>query len=128
MSKKPNRKRAFRIDLHVTEDELRVIKLKAKQAGFSVSEYVRRACKGQKISPAPTEEERQIVWEIRKIGNNLNQIAKKFNALGIPPDSELGDCISDVSQMKMLLEQKLILRRGEVDGSDIDLGNRLPDG
>ena len=131
--KEKDLRKSRRISLRLTETEYEVYKEFARRGGFTLSELIRRFLTNGKVSyrmpiVADMPQLKEITAQLAAIGNNLNQIAKKFNALGIPPDSELGDCISDVSQMKMLLEQKLILRRGEVDGSDIDLGNRLPDG
>ena len=83
-----NRKRPLRLYIYVTQEELDDIRDKAKAAGLSVGEYGRRVMRVHKVGMTPTEEEHAMVWELRRIGTNLNQIAKKMNVLGITPGAK----------------------------------------
>ena len=110
MEKPRNRKRPLRLYIYVTQEELDDIRDKAKAAGLSVGEYGRRVMRVHKVGMAPTEEEHAMVWELRRIGTNLNQIAKKMNVLGITPGASLLKCIGDLEELKTTIDTTLINR------------------
>lgn len=66
-------------DLHIRiSDELKEkIKLESQKSNLSMSEYVSKQLSNKKI--IVNEGLKETVYELRKIGNNLNQIAKKLN-------------------------------------------------
>jgi hypothetical protein len=70
------------IKVRVSHDEYQEILEKAKKAGRSVSDLIRVSIQKAK---APTlsnlENERRIIREVARIGNNLNQIARICNSL-----------------------------------------------
>ena len=79
-----------RLRLRVSLDEKQRIEAKAAEAKLSVSEYVRRASLGAKISTAPrdlsaTRMDAETLAELNRWGVNLNQIAKHMNRGGDSP-------------------------------------------
>lgn len=73
------------LSLRLTEKEKEEIREKAEQLGLSVSDYVRSVLISSKSirrkSRVDCEAIKQLVYEINKIGVNLNQIAKEVNSI-----------------------------------------------
>ena len=69
--------------LRMHPDDKRMIKSRAKEVGLTASEYVRvsaRSC--EIIQKTRTDIDFRLVYELNKIGVNLNQIARAINARG----------------------------------------------
>ena len=72
-------KNKTRIEIRVTKDEYALIKEKADSDGKTISEFVRdRALRGYTIRRGNIEIQR-LVWEINKIGVNINQAVHLAN-------------------------------------------------
>lgn len=67
----------IRKTLRFSEDEFSIIKKNLDNADISFSTFARSAILKKKIK-LPIEKE--LIFEINKIGNNLNQIAKAINS------------------------------------------------
>ena len=73
--------RPIKITFRVSEAELLEIERLCKFAGMSTSDLVRMAVLTAKIKPAdiPLVDQASFV-ELKRIGNNINQIARSINA------------------------------------------------
>jgi hypothetical protein len=107
----------------VSPNELKDIRAKAKKSGLSVSEFIRKSVKGEKITEAPPADFYTLLWEIKRIGNNLNQLLRKLNALGIVYELDLERCEEDIDRMRKLIVQTYCPGKGESDGSNINMGS-----
>jgi len=67
------------ISLRLTEEEYNRLKNTADELGYSVSELVRKKVLGNREKLAPRQNVRLIAYELNRIGNNINQIAKHCN-------------------------------------------------
>lgn len=76
----PERKRQFQAKVRLTEQELIDLQKAAADADMSQQEYMRRAVLSAPIQN--TEGIKEILPEMKRIGNNLNQIAKALNERG----------------------------------------------
>lgn len=66
--------------VRVTEAELSIIEQKARDAGRSVTDYLRSCALDAKvIAPRSSKLEASFLLELNRIGVNLNQIALAFN-------------------------------------------------
>lgn len=83
-------KKNKRIEIRINEGELDVLKKKAALSGLSFSDYLRQLAITGKVrrykKTAPIKAE--MVREIAKIGNNLNQIARWCNTHKNNADAE----------------------------------------
>lgn len=76
--------RTKQIHLFVTERESALIKSRAQASGLGLSAYIRRcALSGNAPSPATDARDlKPLYTELRRCGNNVNQIARALNAHG----------------------------------------------
>lgn len=61
----------------------------AKQCGLSKTAYLRRLISGKEVKALPTKELKDLRTEVHKIGNNINQIARKMNAGTMNPQRKM---------------------------------------
>ena len=73
-----NRKRNQTLTIRVTAGEKDAITQKAAKARMSVTDYIVASSQLTQIHVA--EDTRPLVTELKRIGNNLNQISMKINA------------------------------------------------
>lgn len=86
-NRKENRQVKFRVDDH----EFQKLEQLAKEAGMSVPSFVKEKAQGLRVRPPKIDREGalEIARELRKIGNNVNQIAKKSNTGGTIESDEI---------------------------------------
>ena len=65
--------------IRLSSKERQSIEIKADSAGMKLGEYIRATVLEQKIPPSIPETNRKIYIELRRIGNNINQIARAVN-------------------------------------------------
>lgn len=78
-------KKETQIHLRISERDAALMRECAQAAGLGLSAYVRR-CALSGGAPAPAADARElrpIYAELRRCGNNINQIARAFNTYGI---------------------------------------------
>lgn len=73
-----NRKRNQTLTIRLTAAEKGAIIQKAEKAGMSLTDYIVASSLLTEIHVA--EDTRPLVTELKRIGNNLNQISMKINA------------------------------------------------
>lgn len=75
------RTRNIKKQVWLNREEVGILKKKAKQVGLNESELLRNLIVGFEPREKPSEEFYEAMKEMRAIGNNLNQIARKANSL-----------------------------------------------
>ncbi|MCR5593787.1 MAG: hypothetical protein K6F79_08610 [Saccharofermentans sp.] len=103
MPDKCKRKRPYRVYIYVTKGELEHIRQQAKTAGLSIGEYCRRVLREEIVTPAATADQKELVWEVRRIGSNLNQLVRQLHAYRFDPGPDLLICIKDIESIKELI-------------------------
>ena len=78
-----NRTRPKQIVIRVSEEELAQIKEKVEQSGKNQQEYILSCVLEKQI--VNTDGIKELIPELKRIGNNLNQIAKRCNEGGMLP-------------------------------------------
>jgi hypothetical protein len=100
----------------LTPDESKTWEALAESAGVSKAELIRRRMAGCRIKTVP-EANWQAYWQLGKIGNNINQIAKAHNtaiADGLTPPN------IDLTPFEELRRQIDRLRLHLILGADSD--------
>ena len=72
------RKRNKTLTIRLTEKEHEAITKKARRSGMSITDFLVAATEQMEIYVA--EDTKPLVTELKRIGNNLNQITAKINA------------------------------------------------
>lgn len=87
--------KTVRLNFRVTEDESVYIQNLAKDSGKSISEVIRQLIRSSMENKSTTFEpkehfllNKQLIYEINRIGNNINQIAKNNNAHYYTPNEK----------------------------------------
>ena len=75
-------KRSRKITFRVNEDEFLRLKRNVKKSGYSQEAYIRTLLSGYTPKESPTLDYLALMKELRAIGNRMNQIAVKANAIG----------------------------------------------
>ena len=84
-------KRSFKLTVSFNEDELLMMRHKARKTGMTPAAYCRRAAVRKQIAEALSEEDRKLLHSLWNIGNNLNQIAKVANESGSVYQKDIED-------------------------------------
>ena len=88
--KAPDERGTEQVNIRLSPREIATLRTKAEQADATVTAFVRAAALGKRVtvqqSTAPDFAMRD---ELRRIGVNLNQIAKAMNARRDPPPASL---------------------------------------
>ncbi len=72
-----NRKRNITLSIRLTAEEKQALKKKADQANLSMTDYLLRCSSRKKIRVINMS---KVVVEIKRVGNNLNQITRRINS------------------------------------------------
>lgn len=96
------RKMTFRL----TEEEYRKIKEKVEESGISQQQFLLKTALEKEI--IHIKEFQELIFQIKKIGTNVNQIAKHSNETGIVSEEELAEVKGGLNQIWQLLKQSKI--------------------
>jgi uncharacterized protein (DUF1778 family) len=97
------RKRDKTLTIRLTESEKMMIEKKASKAKLNLTEYIISVSSKSKISV--TEDTKPLLLELKRIGNNINQIAMKINS-GVVSSYNFDEVIS---MQRKIYEQLLLL-------------------
>lgn len=106
--------RSIQVLFRVTPSEYKAIKKNTEKSGLSLSEYIRRSVLGEKIVSAPPADFILLIREVKKVGNNLNQVTQKLNTQGKVHMLELEKCSNEISETVRMLYRTF--RPGKGDG------------
>lgn len=90
------RKRNNRIHICLTNDELNHINSLAKESGLSREQYTRMLYEKVIPCPCPSDELIETINQLRRIGNNINQIAFVANKTGHIDEAYFKKCFKEV--------------------------------
>ena len=77
------RKRSHDLHLRLNDDELEKLNVAVSKTGLSREAYLRKLIAGQQPKELPPPDFRPMMRQLYYCGNNLNQIARKANALNM---------------------------------------------
>ena len=97
------RKRNHRIVFYLNDDEFEAFDSKVKQASVSRESFIRDAVKGATIRANPPVNLHKLIWEIRRVGVNLNEILAIANARGLLDVPQLPKALLDLRDVEKLI-------------------------
>lgn len=92
------RKMTFRL----TEEEYGKIKKKVEEAGISQQQFLLKTALEKEI--IHIKEYQELIFQIKKIGTNINQIARKANETGHISDADISAVKGGLEQIWQLLK------------------------
>ena len=98
------RKRNIRKSYWLNREEANILKKKSKQAGLNEGEFVRQLLVGAELKEQPSSEFYSFLKELRAIGNNINQIARRVNYDGKLNDEHLKEEIEKINNFILFLK------------------------
>lgn len=101
-----NKSRPKQISFRVSEEEYEQLKKKIDESGKNQQEYILSCVLEQSIMN--TDGMKELLPELKRIGNNLNQIARRCNEGGfLPSEHEVRKHGEELNQVWQLLRQYL---------------------
>lgn len=98
----PGVRRGEKVEVRVSGAEKADLRASATEAGITVSEYVRRRSLGRPVTARADRETRVL---LRRIGVNLNQLARAANTSGTPtPEARLDGALGQLRRVLAGLE------------------------
>lgn len=85
----------------LTEEEYNIIKSKVNEAGIPQQQFLLKTALGKEI--IHIKEFQELISQIKKIGVNVNQIARHSNETGIVSEGEIAEVKEGLSQIWQLL-------------------------
>ena len=102
-----NRLRKKRIEIKVTEDELRIINKKAEVACLNRNAYLIKMAIEGAVIVQDLDNMRDFTNEINKIGVNINQIAKHINTTNNIYKSDIEELKEKIEEIYKIVESIL---------------------
>lgn len=102
------RKRNHRIVFYLNDKEFEAFEKKAKRSSHSREDFIRKAIQEAQIKELPPADLHKLIWEIRRVGNNIDQILMIANAKGILNIPDLRKAIDDLRAVEKLIVSQYI--------------------
>ena len=106
------RKRNVQILFRLTEEEAEQLYSLVKKSGCSKEAFLRGMVKGYRLCEKPDPEFYKMMRELSAIGNRINQLAVKANALGFIDTQKLNSELDRLHKFQADMERQF-LRPGE---------------
>ena len=97
------RKRNHRIVFYLNDAEFSAFDEKVKRTSLSREGYIRSMLAGVQIKERPPADVPYLLREIKRIGNNINQILRIANANGFVDAPRLRSALDDLSKANQLI-------------------------
>ncbi len=96
------------LTVRLSLEEREKIQKKADKANRKITTYIRETALDKTLHEKPPDEFYRILWNLDKIGTNINQIAMKVNTYNYLDEKELKKAISDLEKITNGLRSKYI--------------------
>lgn len=103
------RKRNVPIMFRLNRKEAEVLDKKVKKSGISREAYLRHLITGVVPKDAPPPDYYSMMRELHKVGNNLNQIAKKANALNVIDVKRYDETVKEYERVVQSIVEAVVL-------------------
>lgn len=99
-----NRERNIQLKIRLTEKERNLFEEKMRKANCkTMSHFIRRCVLEKEINVVDLNPFRDLQWEISKVGNNINQIAKVANTNAIIYKNDIKKMQEDLDNLSKSL-------------------------
>lgn len=109
------RNRNVQILFRLTDDEAEYLQTLVERSGRSREAFLREMVKGYRLCEKPDPEFYQIMRELSAIGNRINQLAVKANALDFVDTPMLREEVKKWQQFQIDVRKKYLLPKRQSD-------------
>lgn len=109
------RSRNVQILFRLNDEEAERLQMLVKRSGRSREAFLREMVKGYRLCEKPDPEFYQMMRELSAIGNRINQLAVKANALGFVDTPMLREEANKWRQFQIDVRKKYLLPKGKSD-------------
>ena len=104
------RKRNLKVNVFLNPEEKKIFDEKAKKSGLSKSEFFRKVIMDYQLKEQPDEKFYEILFQLRGMANNLNQMARVYNRNeGYVNDYKIVPLFNQVRDLVLSLQEVYIL-------------------
>lgn len=97
------KKRTHEIKIRLSQAELDSLNAQVGKTQLSREQFCRNAIRGVTIRENPPADLHKLIWEIRRVGNNIDQILTIANAKGLMDVPHLRQSISDLREVEKMI-------------------------
>ena len=102
------RTRNHRVVFYLNDKEFEAFEQKAKRSSRSREAFIRKAIEDVQIKELPPADLHKLIWELRRVGNNIDQILMIANSKGILNIPDLRKAIDDLREAEKLIVSQYI--------------------
>ena len=102
------RTRNHRVVFYLNDREFEAFEEKAKRSSRSREAFIRKAIEDVQIKELPPADLHKLIWELRRVGNNIDQILMIANSKGILNIPDLRKAIDDLREAEKLIVSQYI--------------------
>ena len=102
-------KRSVEIKVRLTQEEADALTARVQKSGYSRERYIRLLLNGYIPRERPPPAYHDMMRELHRIGNNLNQIAHRAHGLHVVDAERYDDAMRQFAEIVHRIEQAVIL-------------------
>ena len=106
------RKRNIKKQVWLNETEAQILKVKSTKVGLNESDLIRDLILGYEPREKPDDRFYEYIKELRAIGNNLNQLARKANVIGFIDVDKYNEETKKLNTFMIDIKKKFLLNIG----------------
>lgn len=95
--------RGKRKEIAFKEDEWKIVEEKAKELNIDTTKYIKRMAVNGYIITYNLDKINDLIYEVNKIGININQVAKKANEIDNIYKKDIDELMNRLEQVYILL-------------------------
>lgn len=92
-----NRKNAVLVRFY--DDEIALLDSKARRAGIAREQFIREAVSNKKIHEVPSADYLKFIYELRRVGQNLNRLLQIAYSNGLLDVASINHCLDEIRSL-----------------------------
>ena len=94
------KRKTYFVATRLNEAQYQRLQLLCEKTGFSSYKVLRRLLDGAELRERPSADYRDLCWRMDRIGNNINQIARRVNTTRSTSERDVEELVSEFANLK----------------------------